>query len=46
MSALATELGIGRSTLYRKMKEYGLDDGEGDKMLGQEDLKGEAGQAA
>ena len=24
MSAMARKLGIGRSTLYRKMKEYGL----------------------
>ena len=31
MSEMARKLGIGRSTLYRKMKEYGLqgDDGEG-----------------
>jgi DNA-binding NtrC family response regulator len=26
MSEIARRLGIGRSTLYRKMKEYGLDD--------------------
>ena len=26
MSEMARRLGIGRSTLYRKMKEYGLDD--------------------
>ena len=28
MSEMARKLGIGRSTLYRKMKDYGLDDGE------------------
>ena len=28
MSEIARRLGIGRSTLYRKMKEYGLEDGE------------------
>ena len=28
MSAMARKLGIGRSTLYRKMKEYGLFEGE------------------
>ena len=28
MSEMARKLGIGRSTLYRKMKEYGLGDGE------------------
>jgi DNA-binding NtrC family response regulator len=27
MSEVARRLGIGRSTLYRKLKEYGLDDG-------------------
>ena len=27
MSEMARKLGIGRSTLYRKMKEFGLDDG-------------------
>jgi DNA-binding NtrC family response regulator len=26
MSEMARRLGIGRSTLYRKMKEYGLND--------------------
>jgi len=30
MSEIARRLGIGRSTLYRKMKEYGLGEGEGD----------------
>jgi DNA-binding NtrC family response regulator len=29
MSAMARKLGIGRSTLYRKMKEYGFFQGEG-----------------
>jgi DNA-binding NtrC family response regulator len=28
MSEVARRLGIGRSTLYRKLKEYGLDAGE------------------
>ena len=28
MSEMARKLGIGRSTLYRKMKELGLDDGQ------------------
>jgi DNA-binding NtrC family response regulator len=28
MSEIARRLGIGRSTLYRKMREYGLDDGK------------------
>jgi len=46
MSEMARRLGIGRSTLYRKMKEYGLDDGAEEKMVGQDDRKGEAGQAA
>jgi DNA-binding NtrC family response regulator len=27
MSEIARRLGIGRSTLYRKLREYGLDDG-------------------
>ena len=30
MSEMARRLGIGRSTLYRKMKDYGLNDGEAD----------------
>jgi DNA-binding NtrC family response regulator len=30
MSEMARRLGIGRSTLYRKMKDFGLDDGEPD----------------
>ncbi len=29
MSEVSRKLGIGRSTLYRKLKEYGLDDGSG-----------------
>ena len=29
MSEMARKLGIGRSTLYRKMKDFGLDDGSG-----------------
>jgi DNA-binding NtrC family response regulator len=27
MSEIARRLGVGRSTLYRKMKEYGLEEG-------------------
>ena len=27
MTEIARRLGIGRSTLYRKLKEYGLEDG-------------------
>ncbi len=30
MSEMARKLGIGRSTLYRKMKDYGLEEAEGD----------------
>jgi transcriptional regulator of acetoin/glycerol metabolism len=30
MSEMARKLGIGRSTLYRKMKDYGLDEADGD----------------
>jgi DNA-binding NtrC family response regulator len=30
MSEVARRLGIGRSTLYRKLKEYGFDTGEGE----------------
>ena len=30
MSEVARRLGIGRSTLYRKLKEYGFDMGEGE----------------
>jgi DNA-binding NtrC family response regulator len=39
MSAVARKLGIGRSTLYRKMKEYGFHQGLGDKL---EDDEGDA----
>jgi transcriptional regulator of acetoin/glycerol metabolism len=28
MSEMARKLGIGRSTLYRKMKDYGLAEGD------------------
>ena len=31
MSEMARKLGIGRSTLYRKMKDFGLDAGDEDK---------------
>jgi len=35
MSKISRELGIGRSTLYRKLKEYGLDeDAENEKLAG------------
>jgi DNA-binding NtrC family response regulator len=30
MSEVARRLGIGRSTLYRKLKEFGLEGGEAD----------------
>ncbi|MDE2361865.1 MAG: sigma-54-dependent Fis family transcriptional regulator [Hyphomicrobiales bacterium] len=40
MSEMARRLGIGRSTLYRKMKEYGFDEAADDKLIGDE------GQAA
>ena len=33
MSEMARKLGIGRSTLYRKMKEFGLGDGETDEEV-------------
>lgn len=36
MSAVARKLGIGRSTLYRKLKEYGLQHGEGESASGKE----------
>jgi DNA-binding NtrC family response regulator len=36
MSEMARRLGIGRSTLYRKMKEYGFDEAVEDKMVGDE----------
>ena len=32
MSEMARKLGIGRSTLYRKMKDFGLNDGEQDDV--------------
>ena len=32
MSAVARKLGIGRSTLYRKMKEYGFHQGDASLM--------------
>ena len=31
MSEMARKLGIGRSTQYRKMKDFGLDEGEEEK---------------
>ncbi|MFO1117784.1 MAG: sigma-54 dependent transcriptional regulator [Beijerinckiaceae bacterium] len=37
MSEMARRLGIGRSTLYRKMKEYGFDEAaDDDKMIGED----------
>ncbi len=36
MSAVARKLGIGRSTLYRKLKEYGLQHGDSDQSSGKE----------
>ena len=30
MSEVARRLGIGRSTLYRKLKEFGLEQGDGE----------------
>ena len=36
MSAVARKLGIGRSTLYRKLKEYGLQQGDGDSLSGKD----------
>jgi DNA-binding NtrC family response regulator len=30
MSEIARRLGIGRSTLYRKLKEYGIDEPDAD----------------
>ena len=37
MSEMARRLGIGRSTLYRKMKEYGFDEAVDDKLVGEAD---------
>lgn len=37
MSAMARKLGIGRSTLYRKMKEYGLFNGDAHEADGDEE---------
>jgi nitrogen regulation protein NR(I) len=45
MSAVARKLGIGRSTLYRKMKEYGFHHGFGD-ALGEKVLDDDQGDAA
>jgi DNA-binding NtrC family response regulator len=41
MSEVSRKLGIGRSTLYRKLKDYGLDDGSPD-----EDGRGDSSAAA
>ena len=42
MSEMARKLGIGRSTLYRKMKDFGLSDAEGDVMMGNASERGNA----
>jgi DNA-binding NtrC family response regulator len=42
MSAVARKLGIGRSTLYRKLKEYGLQQGEPDPVTGKDDTADDA----
>jgi DNA-binding NtrC family response regulator len=36
MSEVSRKLGIGRSTLYRKLKDYGLDDGAGPEAADEE----------
>jgi DNA-binding NtrC family response regulator len=43
MSAVARKLGIGRSTLYRKMKEYGFHQGDDESLM---DKDPDAGDAA
>ena len=42
MSAVARKLGIGRSTLYRKLKEYGLQQGETDSASAKEGNENDA----
>ncbi len=46
MSAVARKLGIGRSTLYRKLKEYGLQHGEGESASGKEGDDSQSNAAA
>ena len=47
MSEIARRLGIGRSTLYRKMKEYGLgDDGDAASEGGESNGEGGGGNKA
>ena len=37
MSEVSRKLGIGRSTLYRKLKEYGLEEGTGAPLAGEDE---------
>lgn len=46
MSAVARKLGIGRSTLYRKLKEYGLHQGETDQPSDKDGTERQSGAAA
>lgn len=46
MSAVARKLGIGRSTLYRKLKEYALQQGDGDTSSGKDGDETESNAAA
>jgi DNA-binding NtrC family response regulator len=41
MSEIARRLGIGRSTLYRKMKEYGLGEGDSGETKGDQEGRGD-----
>jgi DNA-binding NtrC family response regulator len=43
MSEVARRLGIGRSTLYRKLKEYGLDAGEEPEGAAEDGSEGKTG---
>jgi DNA-binding NtrC family response regulator len=42
MSAVARKLGIGRSTLYRKMKEYGFHQGDDESLMDKDPDEGNA----
>ena len=42
MSAVARKLGIGRSTLYRKMKEYGFHQGDDESLIEKDTGEGNA----
>jgi DNA-binding NtrC family response regulator len=46
MSAVARKLGIGRSTLYRKLKEYGLQQGDGESVSDKETSDSQSDAAA